>query len=170
MVARVVWWAWRRVAAGRDAVAVPVRMEVIRVRRVVVKDRCRAWTGCPARGPLANGAARAAVDRVAAWRSSVAMIQAGCSWRTRAGLVERRIAPVAGPAPLMVDFASRSAVSEPSQRHRYALASSSAGWAWWSRRSVMRQNSSGVVWSSMLTWYSITRTVRVVPPPDRRAW
>src|SRR6266511_2632395 len=79
MVARVVWWAWRRVAAGRDAVAVPVRMEVIRVRRVVVKDRCRAWTGCPAQGPLANGVARAAVDRVAAWRSSVATIQAACS-------------------------------------------------------------------------------------------
>src|SRR6266511_1972958 len=61
------------------AVSVPVRMEVIRVRRVVVKDRCRAWTGCPARGPLANGVARAAVDRVAAWRSSVATIQAACS-------------------------------------------------------------------------------------------
>jgi Arc/MetJ family transcription regulator len=99
-------------------VAVPVRTVVISVRRAVVNDKCRACTGSPARGPLAKGAAVVAAERVAAWTSSVARIQAACSCRIRSAECERRNAPLPGPAPARVDLASRRAVSEPSQRHR----------------------------------------------------
>ena len=61
-----------RAGSGSEAVAVPARTVVIRVRRAVVNDRCRAAIGCPVRGPLRKGAAMAAALRVAAWTSSVA--------------------------------------------------------------------------------------------------
>ena len=115
--ARARWWAAARVGAGSEAVAAPARTVVIRVRRAVVNDRCRAATGCPVRGPLRKGVAMAAALRVAARTSSVAVAQAACSWRISSGLCERRIAPVPGPASWMADLASRRAVSEPSQRH-----------------------------------------------------
>src|SRR4051812_41915334 len=45
ITARARWWAAARVGAGREAVAAPARTVVIRVRRAVVNDRCRAATG-----------------------------------------------------------------------------------------------------------------------------
>lgn len=118
ITARAWWWAAARAGSGMEAVAVPARTVAIRVRRAVVNDRCRAATGCPVRRPFWKGAAMAAAQRVAAWTSSVATIHAACSWRISSGVVERRIAPVPGPAPWMADLASRRAVSEPSHRHR----------------------------------------------------
>ena len=118
ITARARWWAAARAGSGSEAVALPARMVVIRVRRAVVNDSCRAATGWPARGPFRNGGAMAAAVRVAAWTSSVPTIQAACSWRISSGWCERRIAPVPGPASWMVDLASRSAVSEPSHLHR----------------------------------------------------
>src|SRR6266568_1498878 len=44
------------------------------------------------------------------------------------------------------DFASRSAVSDPSHRHLYSAASSMAGYSLMSVRSVIRQNISGTTW------------------------
>src|SRR5271166_4884711 len=47
--------AWRRaavMAAGRLAVAVPVRMLVMAARRAAVKEISRGCTGCPVRRPL----------------------------------------------------------------------------------------------------------------------
>ena len=96
ITARARWWAAARAGSGSEAVAVPARTVVIRVRRAVVNDRCRAATGCPVRGPFRKGVAMAAALRVAARTSSVAAIQAACSWRISSGLAERRIAPVAG--------------------------------------------------------------------------
>jgi hypothetical protein len=52
----------------------------------------------------------------AARASSTEMIQAACSWAIRAGEADRSIAPVDGPAPLIADFASFSAVSDPIHR------------------------------------------------------
>lgn len=118
ITARTAWWAAARAGAGSEAVAPPVRTVVIRVRRAVVNDRCRAATAWPVRGPFWKGAAMVAAERVVAWTSSVATIQAACSWVSGFGLCERRIAPIAGPASWMVDLASRRAVSEPSHRHR----------------------------------------------------
>ena len=90
---RARWWAAARAGAGSEAVAVPARTVVIRVRRAVVNDRCRAATGCPVRGPLRNGVAMAAAERVAAWTSSVATIQAACSWRISSGLCRAQDRP-----------------------------------------------------------------------------
>jgi hypothetical protein len=118
MAARAVWWAATRAGAGSEAVAVPARTVLIRVRRAVVNDRCRACTAWPVRGPLRKGAAMAAAERVAAWTSSVPTIQAACSCRISSGPAERRLAPVPGPASWMADLASRRAVSDPSHRHR----------------------------------------------------
>src|SRR4051794_34216394 len=42
MAARARWWAAARVGAGSEAVAAPARTVVIRVRRAVVNDTCRA--------------------------------------------------------------------------------------------------------------------------------
>ena len=67
---------------------------------------------------LAEGCAMAAAERVAARTSWCRRHQAARSWRISSGLAERRIAPVPGPASWMADMASRSAVSEPSHRHR----------------------------------------------------
>src|SRR5215211_4595345 len=69
ITARVWSWAVMRAGSGIEAVAVPARTVVIRVRRVVVKDRWRAWMVWPVRGPLRNGAAMAAAQRVVAWTS-----------------------------------------------------------------------------------------------------
>ena len=44
ITARAWLWAAARAGAGREAVAVPVRTVLIRVRRVVVNDSCRAVT------------------------------------------------------------------------------------------------------------------------------
>jgi hypothetical protein len=44
------------------------------------------------------------------------MIQAACSRAISAGDPERSIAPVDGPAPLIADLASFSAVSDPVHR------------------------------------------------------
>jgi len=44
ITARAWWWAAVRAGAGSEAVAVPARMVLIRVRRVVVNDSCRAAT------------------------------------------------------------------------------------------------------------------------------
>jgi hypothetical protein len=115
---RAAWWAAVLAWVGRLAVAVPARTVATTVRQATAKDRCRAWTGCPARGPLANGAATAVAERRVARTSPVAIVQAACSESTRSGVAERRIAPVPGPAALMVDLASRRAVSAPSHRHR----------------------------------------------------
>ena len=93
ITARARWWAAARAGAGSEAVAVPARTVVIRVRRAVVNDRCRAATGWPVWGPLRNGVAMAAAERVAAWTSSVATIQAACSCRISSGVAERRIRP-----------------------------------------------------------------------------
>src|SRR5664280_3440080 len=89
-------------------------MVVIAVRRAVVKEICRGWMFWPAWDPLLIGVAARAAARVRAWTSSVAHIQAACSWAINSGVVERRIAPVEGPAPWMRDLASRRAVSLPS--------------------------------------------------------
>ena len=118
ITARARWWAAARAGAGSEAVAPPARTVPIRVRRAVVNDRCRAATGCPVRGPFANGAAMAAAERVAARTSSVPTIQAACSWRISSGWPSAGSPRCPGPASWMADLASRSAVSEPSHRHR----------------------------------------------------
>ena len=66
--------------------------------------------------PLPAGTAIAAAARAVARASSTAVTQAACSWATRAGDPERSIAPVDGPAPLIADLASFSAVSDPIHR------------------------------------------------------
>ena len=80
--------------AGRLAVAVPVRVVVMAARRAAVKEISRGWTGCPARRPLRAGAADLAAARAAARASSVAVIQAACSWRIMSGVCDRKIGPV----------------------------------------------------------------------------
>lgn len=105
-VQAAVWprrWRWARAAVGIPVVAVAVRTVVIRARWAVVNDRSRACTGCPARGPLAKGAAVVVAERRVVWMSSVAMIQAVRSWRISSAQWERRNAPVPGPAPARVD-------------------------------------------------------------------
>src|SRR5271170_1226008 len=87
------------VAAGRLAVAAPDRVEVMSARRAAVKEISRGCTAWPARLPLPAGTAMPAAARAAARASSVAVIQAACSWATRAGDCERSIGPVDGPAP-----------------------------------------------------------------------
>ena len=59
------------------------------------------------------GTATAAAARATARASSTAVTQAACSCAIRAGDAERSIAPVDGPAPLIADFASFNAVSDP---------------------------------------------------------
>src|SRR6266568_4192352 len=63
------------------------------------------------------GAAARAASRVTPRVISVEAAQAAISWAIRAGLPERSIAPVPGPAPCSGAFASRSPVSDPSHRH-----------------------------------------------------
>src|SRR5712691_9861743 len=93
-------------AAGRLAVAAPDWMLARAARRAAVKEICRGWTGWPARRPLRAGAAWRAAARARARASSVAQIQAACSWAIRAGLSERKIGPAEGPAPAMADLVS----------------------------------------------------------------
>ena len=100
-------------AAGRLAVAAPERVAAMTVRRAAVKEISRGWTGWPARRPLRAGTAFAAAARAVARASSTEITQAACSWRIRAGDCDRRIGPVDGPAPLIADLASFSAVSDP---------------------------------------------------------
>src|SRR6266567_4505978 len=85
--------------------------------RARVRDRSRQRTGCPARRPFFAGAAARAASRVTPRVISVEAAQAAISWAIRAGLPERSIAPVPGPAPCSGAFASRSPVSDPSHRH-----------------------------------------------------
>jgi len=54
--------------------------------------------------------------RARARMSSVPQIQAACSWAISSGVAERKIGPVDGPAPVMADFASFRAVSDPAHR------------------------------------------------------
>ena len=104
-------------AAGRLAVAHPLRTVVMATRRAAVKEISLGWTGCPARRPLRAGAADPAAWRATARTSSQAVIQAACSCRIMSGQCDRKIGPVEGPAPRIADLASRSAVSDPSHRH-----------------------------------------------------
>jgi hypothetical protein len=165
---RAVWWAAARAGAGRLAVAAPAAMVAIAVWRAVVKDRSRAATGWPVRGPLDNGAATVAAVRVRAWTSAVAVIQAACSARISTGEWERSIAPVPAPAPCRVDFGLAQGglgpvpappVGRREQVRGVSLVVVQVG-------EQGRQNSSGVVIPARVTWYSITLTVRVTPPPD----
>src|SRR6266542_1066538 len=114
-VSVVCWLAVAR-GVGRLAVAAPVRVVVMTARRAAVKEIWRDCTGWPARRPFVAGVAIVAAARATARVSSTAVVHAGCSWAIRAGEAERRIAPVDGPAPLMVDLASLSVVSEPIHR------------------------------------------------------
>ncbi len=102
--------------AGRLAVAAPDRMLARAAWRAAVKEICRGWTFRPARRPLRAGAALRAAARARARVSSVPQIQAACSAATRAGLAERKIGPVEGPAPVMADLASFRDVSDPAHR------------------------------------------------------
>jgi hypothetical protein len=101
---------------GRLAVAAPARAAVMTARRAAAKEISRGCTGWPARRPFRAGAAFAAAARAVARVSSVAATQAACSWAIRAGVAERSMGPVEGPAPLMVDLASFREVSDPIQR------------------------------------------------------
>ena len=60
-----------------------------------------------------------AAAQASARMSSVPQIQAACSWVISSGAAERKIGPVEGPAPVMADFASFRAVSDPGHRHAY---------------------------------------------------
>src|SRR6266545_2729799 len=113
---RVSRWKAPAMAAGRLAVAAPERMLARAARRAAVKETWRGWTLRPARRPLRAGAAWRAAARARARVSSVPQIQAACSWLIRAGACERKIGPEDGPAPVMTDFASFRAVSDPLHR------------------------------------------------------
>src|SRR5260370_23981501 len=97
MGARVAWAS----RGGRLAVAGPDRTEVMTARRAAVNEISRGCTAWPARLPLPAGTAMPAAARAAARASSVAVIQAACSWAIRAGECERRIGHVEGPATLI---------------------------------------------------------------------
>ena len=102
---------------GRLAVAVPALVVAVIARRAAVKEIWRGWTGWQAPLPLLPaGTAIAAAARAMARASSTAVTQAACSWAIECGDWERSIAPVDGPAPLIADLASFSAVSDPIHR------------------------------------------------------
>src|SRR5258708_9775 len=109
---------WRAVAigAGRLRGAGPDRVLGRAARRAGGKEISPGWAVLPARRPLRAGAAFRAALRARARVSSVPQIQAACSAVTRAGLFERKIGPADGPAPVIADFASFRAVSDPGHR------------------------------------------------------
>ena len=84
-----------------------------------MKDSARAGGVGLARVGVAGRRSAALVALVRAWARTrlVALSQAQNSCRIIAGVVERRIGPAEGPAPVMVDLFSLIVVSEPVHRH-----------------------------------------------------
>ena len=108
--------ARRVLARSARLVGVEARIERIASWRVAVNDTARGGQGRSGRVGV-DGTGVRAVARAMARIRFVAVVQAQNSWRTIAGVVERKMGPRDGPASVMVDLFSLNVTSDPVHRH-----------------------------------------------------